>query len=388
MLLRTILDPRRLALGCPLAAGLALLVAPLAAQAKEELPPSTHPTDSAAFAEAVGVKAVQFAAAPGLEFWVEDRAIQSALEKPLLAAWEEAVAILPEPDPSAEIPYRVVVLKDEAAVMAYRPLFEAECARAGIQPPPASFYAEAARLGSGKWTYPPLCLMRSANQSKQMVVTRAVHDLGGLRIGLAISEQGYGVPEFLVEGFAGMLVRSAVSKPTALVSHVQAAEAETIHGYGVFAGIGSAMNDSSNHPGNWPAALRTVAKAWRKQGTVGEAERIDALLRRSRETFARSDYAYAWAVVEFLLDDRYPVGAVAVSAAADRKWKPAKAVEPSRRSVLVDAFDLLRHQNYRMADEGTRAGLLLDFLKKQTQEEPAALHAAFQHWLDTGLPKK
>ncbi len=367
---------------------LALSLAPLAAQAKAELPPSSQPTDEAAFAEALGLKSVRLATAPGLELWCEDKAVMSALQKPVLAAWEEARRILPEPAPDPALPYRIVVLKDEEAVRAYRPLYEAECARAGVPLPPASFYEGAARTGSARWAYPPLCLMRSGKLSKQVVLSRAVHDLGALRIGLAASEQGFGVPEFLIEGFAGMLVRRAVKKPAALVSHEGAAVSETIHGYGVFAGIGAAMNDSSNHPGNWATSMRTAAKAWRKQDEIGAEERIDALLKRPKASFARADYAYAWAVSEFLLEDRYGYGEAAVAAAADRKWKPGEPLEANRRALLLPILGTLRHPNYRMAEPAVRAGLLLSFLEKKGGEDAAALHAAFQHWLETGMPKK
>jgi len=386
--LSLISGPRRPIPALALFASVALWVAPLPGQDQAPMSPSTHPVDAEDFAEALGVKKVQLLEAPGLQVWCQDKAVLSALKKPLLAAWESAVATLPEPAPSDDLPYRVVVMAEAEGLEAYQPLFEAECRRAGISAPPASFFADAGRLGAGKWAYPPLVLVRSSSQSKQLVVTRAVHDLGGLRIGLAASEQGYGVPEFLIEGFAGALVRRAVPKPAALVSHAGAALKEKIHGYGVFAGIGAAMNDSSNHPGNWPASLRTAAKAWRKKEAIDPEERIDALLLRPKESFARSDYAYAWAVVEFLLEERYPVGAAAVEAAADRRWKPGPKVEPNRRAWLVEVFGVLRHQNYRMADPATRARLMLSFLEKRTEEDPEALHAAFQHWLDTGLPKK
>lgn len=327
-------------------------------------------------------------AEPGLELWVEEPKTLKVLEEPVAVAWKEALAILPEPAPDTVPPIRIVVLAEEDSIRAYARLFAPECARLGIAPPPERFYDDAARLGSGRWSYPPLCLIRSARTSSQLVLTRAVHDLGALRISLAASEQAYGVPEFLVEGFAGMLVRRAVKKPTALVSHQGAALKETLHGYGVFAGIGEAMNDASNHPGNWPTVMRTAARAWDRKKVIDPDERIDALLLRTPEEFSRADYAYSWAVTEFLLDDRYPVGEEAAAAAADRKWKPGEPPERNRRAMLLAVFRTMRHPNYRLADAGVRARLILDFLARDCGEDADSLHAAFRHWLATGLPKR
>jgi hypothetical protein len=368
--------------------GLSLCLAPVGAQTREEVPPSNHPAAEAALAEALGVKTMRHAALPGYELWCEDKADFALLDEPLRQAWEAADELLGEAGRPGDPLCRVVVVEEGATALAYRPLFEAECARFGIEAPGESFYASAAELGSGRWSFPPLVLIVRDRLDKPVALTRAVHDLGALRIGLAASEQAYGVPEFLVEGFAGMLVRRAVKKPAALVSHTGAAVDETIHGYGVFAGLGAALNDSSNHPGNWPTVMRNAAKAWKKAKQVEPEARIDALLMRDRTRFSRADYAYSWAVMEFLLDARFPVGEAAVAAAADRRWKPDEAVEPSRRAVLLEALAPLRETKQRLADTPTRAGLLLEALAEAGGEDALALQAAFQHWLETGLPKK
>lgn len=376
-------DLLRRILGAP-ASALACALAALAAGGAS----GSHPTDPASFAAAVGIKEVFLHAEPGLELWCQDKAVFGVVQKSVALAWKEAATLLPAPAPDADLPFRLVLLETEPEVMAYQKVFATECERIGIAPPPASFFEAAVEGGSGHWSYPPLCLMRTHGMSKDWARSRAVHDLGVLRMARAVSEQSYGVPEVLVEGFGGMLVRRAVDKPVALVSHANAALSETIHGYGVFANIGGILNDSSNHPGNWPSILRDAAKAWRKQELIEPEARIDALLQRTRQTFARADYAYSWAALEFLLDDRYPVGAAAVAARATRGWKPDAAVLENRRELLHKALLALRDPEHRLDDEVERSALLLAYLQKATGEDGPALHAAFLHWLETGLPKK
>jgi hypothetical protein len=215
-----------------------------------------------------------------------------------------------------------------------------------------------------------------------------VHDYGALRISLAASQQAFGVPAFLVEGFAGMLVRRSVKKPVGLVSHVGAVESERVQGYGVFAGIGGALNDFSNHPGNWPTSMKTVTKAWRKQGEVTPEEHIDALVRRPKASFSRADYAYAWAVTEFLLDDRFPYGEAALAIVEDRKWKPKGALKKSRRSLLPEVLGKLRDKKLRTMDAEKRADLFLELLYARSGETSGQMQDAFLFWLERGMPKK
>jgi len=322
----------------------------------------SHPATPEAFAQAVGLKKVSRVTAPGLEFWCQDPALLKKLQKPVLQAWElcgDWFGKLETPD---GIPTRVVLLSSEKALRAYSGLATAEAQRLGVPPPGPAFFDGAVHSGSGLWTLPPLLLLDSRVLKGNLLLTRLIHDLGASRAGFVLNPRGVAPPPFFAEGLAGMLVRRAVKKPAALVSHEQAAVSSRIHGYGVFAGIGSKLNDNSNHPGNWPGVVRLGVKAMRKKKEIDPQARIDALFLRGPGEFARSDYALAWAAVEFLMGTE-------------------------RRPAVLEVL-----QHLRAVEENLDAGLLArrfhDLLLKGLAATPEELQAAFLDWVENEMPRR
>ena len=213
---------------------------------------------------------------------------------------------------------------------------------------------------------------------ERAVPTRAVHEVSVLLAGWACSWSGYGAPEFLEEGLAGMVERRALKKPAALVYHDKAALKMTIHGYGVFAGIGEAMNDSSNSPDNWPRLVQDAVKKMNKElksrskrKKIDPKQRIDALLLRTHADFARSDYAYAWATMEFLFEDtRSEEGA------------------SSRRDLLQGVLKRMRGTEHAALGQDKRSQLFLDELLAANACDGESLHQDFLDWASESLPKR
>ena len=98
---------------------------------------------------------------------------------------------------------------------------------------------------------------------------------------------------------------------------------------------------------------------------------LPALLRRSAEDFARTDYAYSWAVNEFLFDP-----------------KANTPTEQTRREVTQGALEHLRDPKMTMLDIKVRGEKLLALLLAATGEDEVALHGAFLDWSEERLPRK
>ncbi|MFQ5750274.1 MAG: hypothetical protein ACE5H3_12605 [Planctomycetota bacterium] len=326
------------------------------------IPTGDHPASEEAFAKAVGLRKVSLFRAPGLEFWCQDPALLKKLEKPVLQAWELSGSWFGKLETPGDIPTRVVLLSSEKALRAYAGLAAAEAQRLGVPAPGPAFFDGAVHSGSGLWTLPPLLLLDSRVLKGNLLLTRLIHDLSVSRAGFALNPRGVAPPPFFAEGLAGMLVRRVVKKPAALVSHEQAAVSSQIHGYGVFAGIGSKLNDNSNHPGNWPGVVRQGVKAMRKKKEIDPQARIDALFLRGPGGFARSDYALAWAALEFLLG-------------------------PERRPAVLQVLQDLRASKENL-DAGHLARRFHDSLLKRLSATPEELQAAFLDWVENEMPRR
>ncbi|HEX9792538.1 MAG TPA: hypothetical protein VGC54_01000 [Planctomycetota bacterium] len=345
-----------------------------------------HPADEAAFALAIGVKKAGLAEGPGWQVWSDEPRLAADLGRQIAKAALLAEEMLGTGLPP-ETSLRIVVLDGEQTLGAYFPLAQKDAAARKASPPDAAFLAGVVGNGSGLWTNPPLLLVNSKLLHGNMLDTRAIHDLGAVFARYACSPWGGDPPEFLQEGFAGVLMRLSLKRPAGLVSHQGAALTERIHGYGVFAGI-SGANDSSNESSVWPSLLRTVVKQMRKDQAVDPKARIDALLRRTAAEFARLDYAYSWGAVAFLTDPQEPYGADALAAAASKAKRATEPLENSRRTGLHKVLAELRQPDHAALPTAARAELLVQLLLHEYGEDPDGLHEGFMSWVETGMPKK
>jgi len=313
-----------------------------------------------------------------LELWSDDQKTFDALFPALDAAWPAALALLGgDPMPKGAV-IRVIASPRDKTLGDYWKLLNEGAELCGVAPPPAFLLSGANGMGSAHWNLPPTVLLNSETESLKSLPTRAVHEVSVLLAGWACSWSGYGAPEFLEEGFAGMVERRALPKPAALVYHDRAALEMTIHGYGVFSGIGEAMNDSSNAPGNWPRIIKNAVakmtkelKSQSKRAKIDPKQRIDALLLRSQEEFARADYAYSWAVMEFLFDEQ------------------ARGEEQaSRRAILHQVLAEMRGTDHAALAQDKRSKLFLDQVLHHSSSEGEALHLEFLTWAAQSLPKR
>lgn len=348
-----------------------------------------HPTTTEEFGEALGIKRVWLLQEPNLELWCDDSKQFKLLEKEIPDAWKllnEWFKDLPLPEGST---VRVVILRDKDALKKYPTLLSAEAQEREVPLPTASLIQGVINSGSAYWSNPPVVFIYGQILHKDSLVTRVVHDLGVIRSIYAMSPYGADAPEFFKEGVAGKLMRDTLKKPAGLVSHKDAAQADTIHGYGVFAGIGAAMNDHSNHPGNWPGVMKNGVKAMRRSEEMDPKGRIDGLLQRDAQGFARTDYAYAWAVVEFLMDERLSYGSSSVDAMREKRWKPAAEHQAdNRRKVFLKALSELRHPDYVLFTPRDRGIRLAELLREGFAEEEEEMHEAFMLWVEKAMPKK
>jgi hypothetical protein len=337
-----------------------------------------HPANSAEWKERFGHENILYHTWGSLELWSDDKKTFNALYSALDAAWPAALELLGgDPMPKGAV-IRVIASPRASTLSDYWKLLNEGAKLCGVSPPPDFLLSGVNGMGSAHWNLPPTLLLNSSAESLKSLPTRAVHEVSVLLVGWACSWSGYGAPEFLEEGFAGMVERRALPKPAALVYHDRAALKTTIHGYGVFSGIGEAMNDSSNAPGNWPRivhkAVKTMAKeqrSKRKRAKVDPMQRIDALLLRSQEEFARADYAYAWAVMEFLFDDH------------------AKGEEqPTRRASLHEILAEMRGTKHFSLDQDKRSKLFLDRVLHHAAANGEALHLEFLDWAAESLPTR
>jgi hypothetical protein len=341
-------------------------------EAPPKLPPSTFPIKEEAFAEFVGIRKVQRLELPGVELWCDDPKLFKVLETQIPKSHAWAVAALGGMHLPEGAILRLILLSDDDAVRTLVPLVAAEAKRWEVPAPPASFFNAVAKSGSGLWTFPPFSIVhtKALRDPKRESVSRAVHDMAALMADFSVSRMGFGVPEFIEEGFAGMVLRRSVKKPVPLVSHDKTALKSRIMGWGVFAGI-SSTNDASNDPIVWPVLMRNAVKKMRKNRNANGMDALPALLRRSAEDFARTDYAYSWAVNEFLFDP--------------------KAMTPTaqtRREATQSAFAHLRDPKMTMLDIKVRGEKLLTLLLAATGEDEVALHGAFLDWSEERLPRK
>ncbi|TAH38100.1 MAG: hypothetical protein EYC70_05615 [Planctomycetota bacterium] len=342
------------------------------------------PATPEAFAAAVGARKAWLGRAPGLEVWSDEDEGFKEVDEPARKAWTMASEWIGGPLLPEDQVARVLVLHGEERLQAYFPLFVAECQRRHVPAPGADFVQGVVRSGSGLWSNPPAVWINGQILHKDDLATRVVHDLGAIAARFLTSPYGNQPPECLEEGFAGMLMRHALKKPTGLVSHQGAAQASTLHGYGVFAGIGAASNDYSNHPASWPGILKQAVQKMRKEKELEPKSRVDQLLLRNESEWARADYAYAWAVIEFLFDPLEPYGGVA----ADPKFKRgATPLAESRRSVTVAVLEQLREE-FGGADAPARAARMRELVLERSGETPEQLHAAFMRWVEAAMPKK
>ena len=366
----------------------AALFCPLPSAARAAQSGEPHPDTPEAFAAAVGLEEVHLVTGDQLEIWCAEPSQAKLLKEPALNGWNHATELLRGLYMPEELVTRVIVLPGHEALLRYAPLVEAEAKRLySIAPSPAHLDSLKAS-GSFLWSYPPVLFINGKLLRKDELMTRVVHDLGAIRARFAMSPNGGDPPEFFLEGFAGMIVRNTIKKPTGLVNHEDAALESTIHGYGVFAGI-SGLNDASNHPGNWPSVIKTAVKRMRKAKEPDRASFADALLVRPKDGFARADYAYAWSVVEFLFDDRMPFGPAAVEAAGDRKWKvPKEPAEFNRRQGVLAGLEELRKPAHASLDAVGRGEALRKAVLAYYDESPEQFQEAFMHWVEKVMPKR
>lgn len=337
-----------------------------------------HPRSPQEWTERFGHPDVQHRSWGRLELWSDDAKTFAALEPALDAAWQAAnellgTEILPE---GAVIR---VIASDRAQVLGdYWNLLAEGAQLCGVSAPPDYLLSGANGMGSAHWNLPPTVLLNSSTEKLDKLPTRAVHEVSVLLAGWACSWSGYGAPEFLEEGLAGMIERRALKKPAALVYHDKAALKITIHGYGVFAGIGAALNDSSNAPGNWPRLVQDAVKKMNKElksrskrTKIDPKQRIDALLLRTHQDFARADYAYAWATMEFLFDD---------TRVTDQA--------PSRRDRLHTVLRRMRGTEHAALAQDKRSKLFLEELLAAAETDGESLHQEFLTWAEASLPKR
>lgn len=359
--------------------GLALLLCLLQGPALPQTPE--------AMAQLLGVKAkaVHRSEAPGLELWCDEDEGFAEADEPARKAWSLAQEWLGAQPMPEGMRAQVFILHGKERLTALMGAFQAQCTAAKVSAPGPEFLKAVVDAGSGLWSNPPAVWINGQILHKDDLATRVVHDLGAIAARYAVSPYGNEPPEFLEEGFAAMLMRHALKRPSALVSHKGAAQASTLYGYGVFSGISGAANDYSNAPGNWPGILRAAVQKMRKEETIEPKSMVDQLLLRSEAEWARTDYAYGWSVIEFLFDPGEPYGAAATG---DPKHVHSdKPLEQSRRSVIVKVLADLRENDAGM-DAKAKAEQLREQVLDAYGETAEQLHAAFMGWVENSMPKK
>jgi len=381
----------------------------------QEAPPAPdfHPSTPEEWCAHFEVSKVYHHAWEGMELWSDDKKTFQALQPALDAAWTSGMELLGGNPLPADRTIRVVAGAGEEMLTDYWPLLIEGAQRSGVEAPPQFLLSGATGKGSSHWNLPPTILLNSKVEGLSVLPTRAVHEVAVLLAGWSSSWSGYGTPEFLEEGLAGMIERRAIKKPAALVYHDKAALTVTIHGYGVFSGIGEALNDSSNSPNNWPRLIHNALgkmvkeqKSKSKRKKASADQRIDRLLLRSHEDFARADYAYAWAVMEFLFDHPIPAEELASQAeeasahavtpnekdATSTDGAEAEATEELRpatnREIFHRVLEEMRATQHASLDQAGRSQLLLDLVLKHKGVTGEELHLEFLDWALESLPKK
>jgi hypothetical protein len=352
-----------------------------------EVDDSWHPSGVEEFQQQIGVKKIWFHQWPGLELYCDNSKLHKQLVKTLDVSWPQTLEFLGgSPFPKGRI-LRVVALNEAEHLQAYFEVLGQGARLAGIAAPPESLYKGLLKSGSATLNLPPTALLRPNYVGKSTAPSRVVHDTAAMSAAWACSYSGYGAPEFLTEGFAGMILRRAIKKPAALVSHENAALSETIQGYGVFAGIGAAMNNADNSPANWPRFMHNAIKKMRKSKKSDPAERVDSLLLRTRTEFARSDYPYAWSAMEFLFDTT-PMETLAITGTEAAATTEEIEAPASRRRGLHRVLTLLRAPKLSASEQKARSAQFRELLLAEYGEDSLAMHQAFLNWAVENLPKR
>lgn len=353
--------------------------------------PSAHPATVEELAEALDIDSLHFEQAENLELWFEDTRKFRETKDHALKAWELATewlgGLYMGVDNAQTM--RVVVLNDQEALAKYVDIVQEEARRIGAPPPPDEMASSAAETGSYLWTYPPVLLVSGRLLHKGLLTSRVVHDMAAIRARYALCPWAGDPPEFWQEGFAGLLMRHTMKRPTPIVSHEQAALKFRMYGYGVFAGV-SNSNDASDDPTNWPLLLKNAVRAMRKEkDELDRDSMVDQLLMRTNAEFARTDYAYSWAVIEFLLDDYIPIGEEGKEWARDsRGRRPRDPLEDSRQAATLAVLEELRRARYASYTAEMRTKKFRELLLEQYAEDPEAIHSAFMAWVEKDMPKR
>lgn len=315
----------------------------------------------------------------GIEVWSEDAKLADGT-KPLVEGAMKYTEKWLGLNPLKGKKVRVILLKD---VTAFEPIlkdFNEEIVKAGGPAVDATYISQAKAAGACNNSNPMLVLVSSRVISSRFArESRIIHELGHFVAHNLISEGGLGPPA-LVEGIAGEIVRAVVPKPEGVVCAISAALTETTHGYGVFGGIGSIVNDASNDPNAWPRMLQNVVKAWHKHEAEHKTDpagaskaQVAALLGRKNADFTRADYGYAWSVCNYLFD---------------KNSKP-KAGDPvgARRDLIIKALSAMRKEY----DTAGTMDEKIDFFQKRLletlQTNAADLQKDWLNWADKAYSK-
>jgi hypothetical protein len=116
--------------------------------------------------------------------------------------------------------------------------------------------------------------------------------------------------------------------------------------------------------------MQNAVKSMLKKRSSDDSEGVDSLLLRSHRQFARTDYAYAWATMEFLFDDS--------------QMKEGKSLRQGLHQVLKD---LKAPKNASMT-QLRRSQEFRELLLAELHMTPTSLHQAFLDWVPKHLPKK
>ncbi|MFQ5750275.1 MAG: hypothetical protein ACE5H3_12610, partial [Planctomycetota bacterium] len=116
-------------------------------------------------------------------------------------------------------------------------------------------------------------------------------------------------------------------------------------------------------PANWPRLVLNTTTLRIKKKSIRPEDTLAGLMLRETEKFARLDYAFSWAAVEFLF-------------AKDRR--------PAVLGVLRD----LRGEEFAAASESVRFRAFHDGVLKALKQEPAQLQDSFQEWIRKSMPRR
>ncbi len=338
-----------------------LLILALLFQEPQTPEPSLLPASPQAFQKEIGVRKVQELTAPGLEIWCEDPKLLKKIRGPALAAWKLAGELLgPETRPG-RFPIRVVLVRGKAPFERWFELLGKESLRLKGPTVDRPYVEASAEFGSAQWYLPPTSLIRTDRLSPPEAVTRVVEDLGALRLRYAFSPFGLEPPPFLAEGFAGLLVRHTLRNPESLQPYGGPAP-EWVQGTSVY-NLDKTQKDPNYLPANWPRLVLNTTTLRIKKKSIQPEETLAGLMLREAGKFARLDYAFSWAGVEFLL---------------------AK----DRRAAVLGVLHELRGEEFAAASESVRFRAFHDGVLKALEQDPIRLQASFHDWIRKSMPRR